>query len=298
MNGRLISAPAVAALAAEATDAHRLWTGPDGWVERFGADYLISASSGDGESRIVAALPGWLAGLGLRARRVFARRLVKQPGEDDRPRPLSGEGGRPEAIVTERGLRFGVDFSAGYSVGLFCDQRANRARLEALGPRRVLNCFAYTGAFSVAGARAGAATLSLDLSRRSLDRARANLALNGLRDGDHRFIADDVFSVLPRLARRGEKFDAILLDPPTFSRGARGRVFRAGRDLAALLDQALDLAAPGANILLSTNARELDRATLESIARDHPRTIGTHHEPPPDEYPPGAASTTLWIAAA
>lgn len=295
MNGRLITAAALAQLGAEETSAHRFWTGPDGWIERFGGDYLVSASDPREIARLAAALPAFLDEFGLNAGRVFGRCLVKQPGEDDKPRQLSGRVSSPAAVVTERGLRFGVDFSAGYSVGLFCDQRANRAYLESLRPRRALNCFAYTCAFSVAAARAGAETLSLDLARKSLDRGRANFALNGFDGERHRFIADDVFSVLPRLARRGEKFDAIILDPPTFSRGAKGRVFRVERDLPALLGQALDLAEPGARILLSTNARELDVDALRRIAREDARIANLHVEPPPAEYPPSVASATLWI---
>jgi 23S rRNA (cytosine1962-C5)-methyltransferase len=288
---RLITTAELAALDAEGTNAHRLWTGAGGWVERFADDYLVS-STDDGVS-IAARLEGWLSVLGLGASRVFVRRLVKQPGEDDKPAQISGNPGPTETIVLERGLKFGVDFAAGYSTGLFCDQRTNRAFLESQRPRRVLNCFAYTCAFSVAGARAGAETLSLDLSRKSLDRGRTNLVLNGLAADHHRFIADDVFAVLPRLARRGEKFDTIILDPPTFSRGAKGRVFRAERDLDALLEMAIDVAESGAWILLSTNARELTTDALRRIARG----LKCHAVPPPAEYPPGSTSSTLWLTA-
>jgi 23S rRNA (cytosine1962-C5)-methyltransferase len=284
---RLITAAELAAFDAENTNAHRVWTGEDGWIERFGDDYLIS-TTGD-----ATPLADKLTGIELRPDRIFARQLVKQPGEVDKPTQISGNSAALQITVVERGLKFGIDFEAGYSVGLFCDQRANRAHLESLRPKRVLNCFAYTCAFSIAAARAGAETLSLDLSRKSLDRGKANLALNGFEAEPHRFIADDVFAVLPRLARRGEKFDAIVLDPPTFSRGAKGKVFRAERDLDALLELALDVATSGAWILLSTNARELDLEALERIARG----LKCDAIPPPPEYPPGAAATTLWVAA-
>ncbi len=291
MTARLIAPAELAALVEERTDAHRLWSGPEGWVERFGSDHLISAARPDTD--IAASLPGWLAELKLPARRIFLRHLVKQPGQDDKPVQIFGESAPLDVTVSERGLRFGIDFAAGYSVGLFCDQRANRAHLESLKPKRVLNCFAYTCAFSVAAARAGAETLSLDLSRKSLDRGRANLALNDMAPDSHRFIADDVFAVLPRLARRGEKFDAIILDPPTFSRNAKGKVFRVERDLEALLELALDVAEPGACILLSTNAREIDVAALRRIASGwKERAV-----PPPPEYPPGASAATLWVSA-
>jgi 23S rRNA (cytosine1962-C5)-methyltransferase len=288
---RLVSRPQLAALAAEGTDAHRLWTGPGGWVERFGDDYLVSAA-GDAMA-LVAGLPEKLKSLDLAMRRIFVRRLVKQPGEEDKPALAAGPAAEARAVVSERGLKFCVDFEAGYSVGLFCDQRLNRAHLESLKPRRVLNCFAYTCAFSVAAARAGAETLSLDLSRKSLDRGRENLALNGFLADRHRFMADDVFSVLPRLARRGEKFDAIILDPPTFSRNAKGKVFRAERDFEMLLELALDVAAVRAWILLSTNAREVDAGVLMRLASG----LRSHRVTPPAEYPPGAAAETLWIAA-
>ena len=291
MNGRLISPAELAALAGERTTAHRLWTGYGGWVERFGDDCLVSAE--DGAEAIVEAPEGWLEALELKRGRIFVRQLVKQPGGDDKPVQVSGPPGPATIAVQERGLKFEIDFTAGYSVGLFCDQRANRARLESLRPRRVLNCFAYTGAFSVAAARAGAETLDLDLSRKSLERGRANLALNGFSADRHRFIADDVFAVLPRLARRGEKFDAIILDPPTFSRGAKGRVFRAERDLGDLLRQVLEVAGPRARILLSTNAREIDVDVLRELAGG----LASESVPPPSEYPPGATSATLWLAA-
>lgn len=291
MNERLLTPAELAALTAEETSAHRLWTGPDGWVERFGEDYLVSAPSDAAARTLAARLPGWLAELGLPAARTFVRRLVKQPGGDDKPVQIAGPERSPEAIVTERGLRFGVDFSAGYSVGLFCDQRANRAFLESLRPQRVLNGFAYTAAFSVAAARAGAETLSLDLSRRALDRGRANFALNHLPTDGHRFLADDVFAVLPRLRRRGERFDAVILDPPTFSRGARGRIFRAEQDLGSLLAETLALVEPGGHLLLSTNARGLEAAAVARAAGAGRVTV----VPPPAEYPPGAASSTAWL---
>jgi 23S rRNA (cytosine1962-C5)-methyltransferase len=296
MRERLITAAELSALAEEGTTAHRLWTGPGGWVERFGDDWLVSVD--DSGRNIAARVPEWSEALGLTVNRVFVRKLVKQPGEDDKPVQVAGPQGPMETVVTERGLRFGVDFAAGYSAGLFCDQRANRAHLESLRPRRVLNTFAYTCAFSVAAARAGSETLSLDLSRKSLERGRANLELNGLAGAQHRFIADDVFSVLPRLARRGEKFDAIILDPPTFSRGEKGRVFRAERDLPQLVALAMDLAEPGAWILLSTNARALDVSALESLAWEAPGAAQVRAIPPPPEYPPGSASATAWISKA
>jgi 23S rRNA (cytosine1962-C5)-methyltransferase len=231
---------------------------------------------------------------GLVVRRVFVRERVRQPREADVPRLVWGErGGATEREVLECGLRFGIDLAAGYSVGIFPDQRANRRRLAALGAGRVLNCFAYTAAFSVVGARGGAEVVSIDLARRALERGKANMTRNGLDPGGHRWMVDDVFAVLPRLARRGERFDAIILDPPTFSRGAGGRVFRAKEGLGGLLRLAVACAAGGAWVLVSTNCTEIDQPALLRMARPFADEIV--QEPPDPDYADGGGATALWM---
>lgn len=200
-------------------------------------------------------------------------------------------------------MKFGLDFAAGYSAGLFIDQRANRALMRHAGVQRLLNTFAYTCSFSVAAALAGAETVSVDLSKKSLDRGRENFVLNGLEptaERGHRFHADDVLDVLPRLARKGETFDAIILDPPTFSRGNKGRKFQVEHDLEALFLAALEVAAPRARILLSTNCTRLDGRALESIARfglkATRRSGDFHREPDLPDIPTGLLAQTLWVS--
>src|SRR5204863_10111306 len=139
------------------------------------------------------------------------------------------------SVSRERGLHYAIDFGGGYSVGFLPDQRENRYYVRRIAPRQVLNCFAYTCSFSVAAATTGARTVSIDVSRKSLDRGRHNFALNGLPLVGHGFIADDVLEVVPRMARRGDKFDLILLDPPTFSRSTAGRTFQVESDFERLL---------------------------------------------------------------
>src|ERR1700677_1572641 len=151
---------------------------------------------------------------------------------------------------SEAGLKYRLDFAGGDSSGLFIDQRVNRGRLAAMKPKRLLNTFAYTCSFSVVAAKAGAETVSVDLSRRSLTRGEENFSRNGMDPkAGHRFLADDALAVLPRLARRGETFDAIVLDPPTFSRNQSGAAFKVQRDFERLVGLALDVAAPGARVL-------------------------------------------------
>ncbi|PYJ42502.1 MAG: hypothetical protein DME86_05255 [Verrucomicrobia bacterium] len=199
----------------------------------------------------------------------------------------------------ENSLQYGIDFGAGYSVGLFVDQRENRRFVRQVEPRRLLNCFAYTCSFSVAAASVGTRTVSVDLSRRSLERGRENFLLNGLPAEEHRFTTDDVFEVLPRLARGGEKFDMIVLDPPTFSRSRRGRTFQVQSDFENLLLTALEVADRDSHILLSTNFSNLDERALEVMARfclKAARRAGKfHRQPKPAEFPPGAGASTVWL---
>ena len=288
------------ALRAAGTDAHRLFSSTEAWLERFGPDLLLSHKNDAARDRVLAALPDWAAAHGLAYRRLFSKLLPRQNEDRAAPVLLSGDAALPmETVVMESGMRFGLDFAAGYSAGLFIDQRPNRAFVRRAGVRRMLNTFAYTCSFSVAAAMEGAETVSVDLSKKSIDRGRANFALNALDTAAHRFIADDVLDVLPRLARRGEKFDAIILDPPTFSRGNKGRKWQVEHDFESLLLAALDLAAPKARVLLSTNCTRLDRRALEAIARfclkSARRAATFHQEPPQPDVPAPFAAQTLWL---
>ena len=213
---------------------------------------------------------------------------------------LAGDPDLPlTTVVREHGVRYGLDFVAGYSAGLYIDQRRNRLFLRSRRPKRLLNTFAYTASFSVIAALEGATTTSLDLSKKSLARGQENFRLNGLDPETHSFIADDVLEVLPRLSRRGEKYDGIILDPPTFSRGEKGRRFQVEHDFEALLSAALELAAPGASLLLSTNCAKLTRPALETIARfclKLARRQGSFHaEPDLPDIPGDAAARTVWL---
>jgi 23S rRNA (cytosine1962-C5)-methyltransferase len=133
--------------------------------------------------------------------------------------------------VVENGLTFGVDVLHGQKTGFYLDQRRNRKRVgELVRGRSLLNCFCYTGAFSVYALAGGAASvLSMDSSAESLQRARENLERNGYAADQSEWMEADVFYALRGLRDRGRKFDAIILDPPKFAataaqaeRAARG----------------------------------------------------------------------------
>lgn len=286
---------------ADGTDAHRLCTIEDGWVERFGRDILISYKVAPARERLILELYLWGAAVGFKFGRIFARYLPKQNAEREAPQLIFSDAKENlESAVTEWLLRYCVDFGAGYSVGLFVDQRENRRYVKQAKPKKLLNCFAYTCSFSVAAASAGANTVNVDLSKKSLARGKKNFGLNSLPTADHRFIADDVLSVLPRLARKGEKFDFIILDPPTFSRSHTGKAFRVERDFEKLLLLALEVADRHAHILLSTNCLTLRERALEVMARyalKVSRRAGSlHREPVPADFPPGASASTVWLS--
>ena len=300
MNFGWIDAGLLRDFQAEATDAYRLCTIDDGWVERFGQDILISFKRVLARERLLAELQSWTSSVGFDVGRIFARFVSRKGEEREPPRLIVGDPAENlQTIATERHLKFGIDFGTGYSPGLFLDQRENRRYVRHVTPKRLLNCFAYTCSFSVSAAYVGAATLNIDLSKKSLARGRENFALNCLPTIEHRFIADDVSAVLPRLVRKGEKFDVIILDPPTFSRSPGGKTFQVEHDFENVLIDALGLAERDSHILLSTNCSALREHALEVMARyclKATRRAGTFHRPPqlPD-FPAGAGASSTWL---
>jgi 23S rRNA (cytosine1962-C5)-methyltransferase len=172
------------------------------------------------------------------------------------PKHLGGETVAEPFGVLESGLKFEIDFRAGYSPGLFLDQRINREKLRSLAPgKTLLNTFSYTCAFGVAAAMSGASTVNLDLSRRSLDWGKRNYAINRINAVDHDFIYGDVFDWLGRFQRRGRKFDVVILDPPTFSRDRKSKVFRVQDDYGDLADLAAHCLNRDGLLFCSTNFR-------------------------------------------
>ncbi len=121
--------------------------------------------------------------------------------------------------VTEHGLHFAVDVAAGQKTGFYLDQRDNRALTGTLADGRdVLNCFCYTGGFSLYALRGGAkSVLSIDSSQEALQLAQDNVLLNGLDASKAEWLCADVFEALRKLRDQNRKFDLIVLDPPKFA---------------------------------------------------------------------------------
>jgi 23S rRNA (cytosine1962-C5)-methyltransferase len=178
--------------------------------------------------------------------------------------PAAGEA-LPEHEAMEGGLRFRIRPAQGMGVGLYLDIRETRAWVKAnAAGRRVLNCFAYTCAFS-AMARAGGArsALNVDLSRRSLEWGAENARLNGQAVDGRDFLAGDVFEWLPRLRKQERRFELVVLDPPSFATSKR-QVFAAGRDYPKLVSLASRVLAPGGALVTCCN---LEKLSEERFAR-------------------------------
>ncbi len=136
--------------------------------------------------------------------------------------PRSGilRGMLPKQVeVNENGLRFSVDVATGQKTGFYLDQRDNRALIGTLAlGKDVLNCFCYTGGFSLNALRGGAKSiLSIDSSQEALQLAQRNLQLNGLDSTRAEWLCADVFEALRKLRDQNRKFDLIVLDPPKFA---------------------------------------------------------------------------------
>jgi 23S rRNA (cytosine1962-C5)-methyltransferase len=155
--------------------------------------------------------------------------------------------------ITEHGLRYRVNIEAGQKTGFYLDQRANRQRIGDLARGAdVLNCFCYTGGFSLAALRGDArSVLSVDSSGDALDAARVNLSLNGLPSERAEWIEADVFQYLRLLRDKGRSYDLIVLDPPKFAPTAQ-HVERASRAYKDINLWAMKLLRPGGHLATFT----------------------------------------------
>jgi 23S rRNA (cytosine1962-C5)-methyltransferase len=289
-----------AAFAAAQTTAHRIATTSGGWAERLGDDAMISYKDDKTLDELLSGITARTAEIGWTPQRIFTRFIPLKNDERISPVLHSGDASLPlTTVVREAGTRSGLDFAAGYSHGLFLDQRANRAYVKARKPKRLLNTFSYTCSFSLVAAQSGAATVSVDLSKKSLDRGRANFDLNKVNQKGHQFHTQDTLEFLPDLAARGDRFDCIILDPPTFSRSSSGRKWQIEQHFEDLINAALELAAPHCAILLSTNCTKLDSIQTERSARFcakvHRRTASYQLAHGMTDFPAGSGATTMWM---
>lgn len=145
----------------------------------------------------------------------------------------------PDAIpIMENGIRYAVNIKTGHKTGFYIDQRDNRKLvMEYASERDVLNCFCYTGGFSLAALKGGArSVLSIDSSGEALASARHNMALNSFDENKAEWRDADVFKTLRALREQGRSFDMIILDPPKFASSPQqvDRAARAYKDINLL----------------------------------------------------------------
>lgn len=255
-------------LLSDSTNACRLINGegdglPGLIVDRY-ADILVLQVATLGMEKLKPKVVAWLDEK-LHPRSIYEQSRLptrREEGLADYEGWLLGEAVE-EVEIREDGLRFLVQLAGSQKTGFFLDLRAMRRLVRSLaGGRRLLNCFSYTGAFSVAALAGGALSAdSVDSSAAALDLARRNFALNGLPLEGNAFIVDDVFGFL-----RGPDavYDMIILDPPAFAK-KRADVVRAGRGYKDINRLALRKTAPGGLLLTFSCSYFVDAALFQQV---------------------------------
>jgi len=245
-------------------------------VDRYG-DYLVMVVSTAGMERrreiLIEAMVDEYRPLGILERSDGPARRLE--GLADRNVWVWGEEALERISIRENGLSFETDILTGQKTGFFLDQRDNRRQIGLLSKGlSVLNCFSYTGAFSVYAARGGAKrVVSVDSSEPANVAARRHLEMNGFPADAHPVLREDVFQYLRKTE---EFFDLIILDPPAFAKSRRD-VQRAARGYKDINLQAFRRLAPGGILATFSCSNAIDEALFEKIvlgaARDAGKTL-------------------------
>lgn len=266
------------------------------WIDHFDGRWLVQTSKNHFPEAFRDAVPGEASSL------YWKRREKAVKGT---PQWIAGEFLGEPFEIRENGVRYRIDFTAGYSQGIFLDQRENRRRLleRARPGDRILNCFAYTCAFSVVAAVAGAITTSLDLSGPYLDWGKENLRANGIDPATQYFCKGDAFEWLETFHRQERRFHGVVVDPPTFSRNQKGGVFRAEKDYGDLIALACGVVEEEGWLLCTGNTHQMSAKEFEASVREgvrKGRRILTDLEtcPMPREYGREDYLKTAWVRLA
>ena len=280
-------------LLTKGTDALRLVDGsgdgtPGIFLDTFADRWLVSTRN----NQLDPTVRQWLENQGHTC---YWKRLDQH--EKESPAHIAGKPEDEPFLARENDVNYRIHFQAGYSQGIFLDQRLNRQRVRdhSAPGKTILNTFAYTGAFSVCAALGGATTTTLDLSQVYLDWARDNFQANDLDPADHYFCKGDTFHWLKRFARQGRTFDGIILDPPTFSRDDKGKVFRVEKDYHRLVSLAAACLAPDGWILCCTNCRKLDPRDFNRMIRQGAPGKNLSTLDMPEEYTGEAYLKSVWV---
>lgn len=250
------------------TDSYRLINSegdglPGLTLDRYGAFLMLQLYCGAWEPHLDLLKKALQAvfqpeGIYRKFRPQETRALEARRRNKEYSRLIAGREAAVPLTVEENGLNFLVDLKAGLNTGLFPDQRRNRREImERVGGKRVLNLFAFTGAFSVAAAAAGAKKVtSVDVSEKYLKVARDNFSANRINPKQHEFIVADVFDELDRMRSQQRVYDVIIFDPPSFSTTKKSR-FSTHGGTARLTAATLPLLAPGGLLVCSSNHQKV-----------------------------------------
>lgn len=179
---------------------------------------------------------------------------------------LAGDAPPDTLIANENGVLYHVDVRNGHKTGFYVDQRENRALVAQYArDRDVLNCFCYTGGFSLAALKGGAKrVVSIDSSGDALALAQRNVAANGFDAARAQWLDADAFKTLRRLVDEGERFDLIVLDPPKFA-PTRDSVDRAARAYKDINLSGLKLLRPGGLLFTYSCSGAIDMDLFQKI---------------------------------
>lgn len=266
-------------LVGQDTDAYRVINGEGDYLpgivlDRYGRYGVLKSYAPGLQS--VAEQVAKEAGRALNLRGVAQRR--EHPLGDDataRLEALWGELPPPHLTVSESGLRFEVDLHHGQKSGAFLDQRENRTLVRSVASgARVLNLFAYTGGFSVYALAGGAASaVSVDTAKPALSTIERTLKLNDLDPATHTALVADVFESLPRWAKDLQRYDLVVVDPPSLANSAEQRR-RAQRAYVRLNRDAMRLVVPGGLLASASCTAQVSPEAFKQVLADAARAAG------------------------
>lgn len=223
-------------------------------------------------------------------------------GVPEQGRVLFGEMPSDGVVIQEQGARFKIRFHETRQPGLFLDHAPLRRWLRARACGwRVLNTFAYTGSLSVVCGLGGAKKVTtLDLSKPTVEWAKENWALNELSESQGDWIFGDALEWMSKWIKRGERFDCVILDPPSFSRGGKKGNFSTEKDFKQLCEMGMSLLTSEGILVASMNSAKIPQAKIEqdliALARENrvrwqvlgrmdlPDTFPTRIDAPADRY--------------
>lgn len=245
------------------------------------------------EAILDALVPLGFEGIYLKVRPKQANVIVDARSDAFAPRAaVRGQGAPDELEIFEHGLPYLARLGDGLSTGIFLDQRENRRRVREMSAgKRVLNLFAYTCPFTIAAAAGGAArTVSVDAARPALERGERALAHAGLAGDHHAFVADDAIAWLEAARRKSDRFDVVILDPPSYSTVGKSRFSTSGGDYRPLAARAMAVVSSGGVLLACSNHRQTVQAKLRRLLHEAARDAGREvlqmkDLPPPVDFP-------------